>query len=209
RRAIYLSAALGKTNAHFGYIARSTGENGLIAISEVNFKVSHHFPSLDLTLNPRYFYHQSGRHDLRLELSSQFYLNKLFDVYLLLGMAKTADFPRGLYGKWELTIGQEVKIMAQKIGAQYREFFSYSIFDIFNRNLSDGQENLGVELRKNLGEKWLVKAKADYTNPAERQTAELRLGYLLAASSALEMIYQFYKNVDPSWALGVGWWVRF
>jgi len=198
RRTISLATDFEKTNVSLSYLSRSAKASGVVEVGEVNFKVVYRYPLLDFVFNPRYFYTQAGLRDLTLELGLASKLGEF-----LLGIAKSTDFPHALRLKGELNLAKEVKIVAQKIGSQYREVISYSLFDLFNRNLADGSTSLGVVLEKNWGDFWLVKVRGDYTNPGEVFTLETSGGLKLGESSAVELLYQAYRAETFSWAVGV------
>jgi hypothetical protein len=121
---------------------------------------------------------------------------------VLVGMAKTADYPHGLYLRGELAYADRLKIVAQKIGTQFRPTFSYSIFDVFDRGLADGATNLGVDL--GAGADWFARVKGDWTTPGDALTTEWHLGRNLDEHYALRLVYQTYNSSTQSFCQALG-----
>lgn len=202
RRTISLSSALGRTNFYLEHLTRSTDPSGLIGVEEISFKIVQNFDPLKVTLNPRTFSDRSGQRDNRIDLSGELDLGAVRPS-LLLGLAKTSDHPHGLYARGELSVANWLKVLAQKIGSQYRETFSYGIFDLYDRDLPDGSTNLGLELSQPLGGDWAIKFKGDYRQPGEVVTTEWHLGRRLNSASTLELIYHTFQADGFSQALGL------
>lgn len=188
QRAVAVSASVGRTDFSLEYLSRATQSSGLIDVSEISAKLSQDFYPFKFIFNPRFFNNSNGERDARLELTAGFN-----NFSILLGMAKGEGFPEGLYVRGDLAIGEGIKMVAQKIGTQYREKFSYGIFDLFDRNLPDGSSNIGLELNKKLGKHWFAGVKGDFTSPGEIITSEYRLGYSFDVNSAIELVYQTYR----------------
>ena len=203
RRTFAFLTSAGRTDFSLEYIARSTLASGQIDVAEISSKLSLDFSPLKFIFNPRVFYNESGARDFRLELTAKFIPTKNLNSLLLIGAAKGEEFPHGLYARGELALGEGVKIVAQKIGTQYREKFSYGIFDIFDRNLPDGSSDVGLELIKKLGKAWFIRVKGNFTKPEEIITSEYRLGYSFEENSAIALTYQTYQTETFSEALGI------
>jgi hypothetical protein len=195
-RTIGLSTVIERTGFGLEYLARSTTASGLIDVGETSLKISQDFDLFKITLTPRYFTGLNGGRDLRLDLLGEYKPSKELYSSILVGLAKTIDYPHGLYVKGELWVNNELKIIAQKVGSQYREQYSYTIFDTFDRGLVDGTTNYGVEYKKDFYETWFGRVKGDYTNPGEILTTEFGLGKQINPDSTLELIYQTYQNTE-------------
>ncbi|MBI5078996.1 hypothetical protein HZB08_03145 [Candidatus Saganbacteria bacterium] len=122
-----------------------------------------------------------------------------------MGVAKDRESSHGLYFRGELSVAGQLKIVAQKIGAQYRERFNYNILDLFGRNLPDGSTNFGLSLEKAVNKAWLINVKGDYTTPGPLFTAELIVGNKISVNSTLELTCRYYKKAsDVSSLVEVG-----
>ena len=209
RRKIAFMADSNKTFFSVEYISRSSLVSGFQDISEVSAKITQNFSLLKYTFNPRVFFNSDSERDIRLELSGEWRPNESIASYLLLGIADTSDLPHGLYVKGGIDLGRNLKLIWQKVGSQYRPKFSYSIFDLFDRNLPDGSTNAGIELNQALGKNWRVSIKGDHIVPGPVTTAELRIGYNFNNNAALNLIYQAYKKTDSAWAAGLESSIRF
>jgi len=154
-------------------------------------------------LNPRLFSNDSGNQDLRCELSGELKPDDLFRAQLLVGLAKTTDYPHGLYLRGEVGWGETFKLIAQRLGSQYRQQFTYSIFDIYDRNLADGTTNIGLELSERLPEDWYGKIKGDHTDPGNVLTGEIHLGRKLFGATNVEAYYQVYRGQVQAQAVGL------
>lgn len=182
---------------------RSTDQSGVIGVRELSLKISRPISGWQAGVNPRLFSANDGRQDNRLDLSlaAEPWPGLTGDV--LLGVAKMADYPHGLYLRGELSYGDLVRLVAQRLGSQYRETFSYSIFDVFDRNLSDGATSIGIIV--SAGNDWFFRAKGDLTAPGDALTTEWRIGRKLTPQYSLQLSYQTYKSasVTLSQALGL------
>jgi len=190
RRTFSLSSGSERTDFCLEYRVRSTSASGAIDVAEISPKISQKISHFRFTLNPRLFYNSGGERDARVDLLGEF-----LPFRLMLGIAKTSNYPHGLYAKGEIGLGEDLKIYAQKVGSEYRQKFSYSIFDAFDRDLADGSTNYGLELKRDFEANWFARVKADYTNPGEVITTEFHLGRSFA-----ELVYQTYGS---SQALGM------
>ena len=201
RRTFSISTNLAQAALSIEYLARSADASGLLSVAELSPKLSQDFALLKLTLNPRIFLNNSGDKDYRMELSGEI---KSLGLGLLVGAAKTAGDPHGLYLRGEWSLAERAKVLVQKIGSQYRQnFTAYGIFDLFDRALSDGSTNLGAELLYPFNAGWFIKAKGDYTDPGSIFSAEMRLGYNISSRSTLSWVYQFYRAASSSQTLGL------
>ncbi|MDD4179061.1 MAG: S-layer homology domain-containing protein [Candidatus Margulisbacteria bacterium] len=203
KRTIGLSAKINKTDLGLDYIVRSYDYSGLINTAEVSAKWTQYYPAFSLTLNPRIFFNRADQRDIRLEASGSFKLPAKFLTTLLIGAAKNSDYPHGLYLKWDLSAGDNFRLLAQRLGAQYREKFSYNIFDIFDRSLADGSTNFGLSLKQPFWEAWFGAVRADYTDPGAVTTGELQVGKMIDPNSSLALYYQAYKAGSTAQAYGL------
>ncbi len=201
-RSASFSGTLGRTDFSLEQLTRSTDPSGLIGTQEVSLKISQSLSKFKLTINPRTFSDRNGQRDNRIDLSGELDLGGVRSS-LLVGLAKTSDYPHGLYARGELSFAHWLTILAQKIGSQYRETFSYNIFDLFDRDLPDGSTNLGLELSYPWSEDWIVKLKGDYRKPGEVVTTEWRLGRRVNSAAALELIYNTFQADSFSQAIGL------
>lgn len=194
------SSSIGQTDLTFGLVSRSTDPTGRISTSEVNASLTLNWPAVKLSARPRLFYDQTGGRDLRLELTGEFKPNNIIDGNFLVGLAKNAAWPHGLYIKGGLSLADTLTLTVQRLGSQYRQRFNYNIFDIFDRNIADGGASAGLEFKKSLTADWYVKAAADYTTPLNLTTASCSLGQRLNPAAAWELVCETY---DTAYSLGV------
>jgi len=204
RRSVGYYFTQGKTDLALDYLSRSTAASGAVTLTEFSPKLTQRYPLFSLSLNPRWFQANEGGRDICLELSAE---NKFGQ--LLVGAAKTAGLPHGLYAKGMLTLGDSFRLVAQKVGSQYRQHFSYNIFDLFDRNIADGSASLGGQFNVGLPFGWFGKLTGDYTVPGEVVTGEFRLGRQVSAAQTFELVYQSYRTTTYSQALGVASAVSF
>lgn len=209
RRTASFSNVLGQTEFTLEHLTRSDDPSGLIGVEEISLRLAQNLNAFRLTLNPRYFTGVSGRRDNRLDLGVEYNAAKAWRSSLLVGIAKTSDYPHGLYLRGELAWADQVKLLLQKIGGEYRETFSYSIFDLFDRALADGALNYGVELSLPADQPWIVSARTDYTDPGAVLTTEFSFGRRLDQASALLLVYQYYRANSEAQALGLQANLRF
>lgn len=202
RRKLSVTADAGKTSFSIDYVSRSSLASGFQDISEVNARITQKFRQQKYVFNPRVFFNSDSERDVRLELSGEWGERGVLASNLFLGIAKTADFPHGLCAKGEISIGEDMKIIAQKIGSHYRPRFRFSIFDLFDRDLPDGSTNTGIELARNFGRSWRISLRGDHTTPGPVTTGEFKIGYNFNESASLSLIYQGYKKTDHAWAAG-------
>jgi hypothetical protein len=202
RRSAAYSARLGATEFALTQQVRSTDPTGLIGVEELSLKVGQDFGRWQAALTPRSFSDNTGRRENRFDLSAE--LQPLADVTgsVLVGLVNSVDYPHGLYLRGELNYRQSLRIVAQRIGARFRETFSYSLFDIFDRGLPDGATNLGVEL--GVGSDWFTRAKGDWTTPGNSLTTEWHLGKNLDSHYALQLVYQTYNSSTQQFCQALG-----
>lgn len=193
-RSVTFSTSVKRTDLSLGYLARSTLASGLIDTHEINLNLSQNFSPFYFSVNPRLFFDNSGGHDARLEFGAGFR-----SLHLLTGIAKTTDYPHNLYLRGELALGDSLKLVAQKVGSQYRDKFAYNIFDLFDRDLADGLTSVGLELNGEY-EGWSAKAKGDWTEPGGTLSTELHLGRSLNSATLVGITGQTY---NASTALGL------
>lgn len=203
RRAASFSITSDRTSFSLEELVRSTDASGLVGVEEYSLKITQNYSPFRITLNPRLFSDTGGGRDNRLDLIGEFSPAKSFRSTVLLGIAKSSEYPHGLYLRGEITIADWLKILAQKVGTQYREKFSYNLFDLFDRNVADGSSNYGLELAMDFTRDWFARFKGDYTNPGEIVTTEIHLGRNVTATSDIELIYQTYRAQDFSQVLGL------
>jgi hypothetical protein len=203
RRALSYCLNLENTAFSIEYLARSSQPSGFLDVSEVSARVVQNFRGLRVTFNPRVFYNVSGDRDVRLDLGGEYKPTKLLNTGLVLGIAKNTEFPHGGYVRGEIALADNFKLILQKTGSQYREQFSYGIYDIFDRDLPDGSASAGCELYKAFNKNWSVKAIGEYTSPGPVSTLELRLGYNINPDCGFELMFQNYKAAEISQILGI------
>ncbi|HVN67940.1 MAG TPA: S-layer homology domain-containing protein [Candidatus Sulfotelmatobacter sp.] len=203
RRTIALNGSLARTDLALAYLARSADPSGSISVGETSASLTQNFQNFSLTLNPRLFTTDSGSREYRFELSGELKPNDFFRSRFLVGLAQNVDYPHGLYLRGEASWGDIFKLIAQRIGSRYRQQFTYSIFDIYDRNLADGTTNAGLEIKVPLAEEWFGKLKGDYTDPGGVWTGELHLGKKVYGSTNLEAYYQVYRGAVQAQALGL------
>jgi hypothetical protein len=195
--AVFYSISRGKTDLALDYLARSSIASGAVGLTEFSPKLTQRYPFFNLTLNPRWL--QAGQErDIYLEMSAESKFGQL-----LVGAAKTTDLPHGLFAKGTLILSDNFRLVAQKVGSQYRQQFSYGIFDLFDRNLPDGSASLGGQFNADLTGGFYGKMTGDYTLPGEVVTGEFRLGRRLSAAQTCELVYQGYRAATYSQALGI------
>ena len=204
RRSVGYYFTQGKTDLALDYLSRSTAASGAVTLAEFSPKLTQRYPLFSFSLNPRWFQANEGGRDICLELSAE---NKFGQ--LLVGAAKTTDLPHGLYAKGMLAFGDSFRLVAQKVGSQYRQQFSYNIFDLFDRNISDGTTSVGGQFNIVLPFDLYSKLTGDYTLPGEVVTGEFRLGCKVSAAQTFELVYQGYRAATYSQALGVASAVSF
>jgi hypothetical protein len=197
---IFFSSSAGKADLAFGLVSRSSDPTGKISTSEVYSSLTLNWPAVKVSARPRLFYDQSGGRDIRLELAGEYKPYGFLDGSLLVGLAKNADWPHGLYIKGDLSLAEVLTLTVQRLGSQYRQRFNYNIFDIFDRNIADGSTSAGLKFKKDLAADWFVSAAADHTDPLNITTTSLSLGRNLGASAACELAYQTY---DAARSLGL------
>ncbi|MBN3032609.1 MAG: S-layer homology domain-containing protein [Candidatus Saganbacteria bacterium] len=196
-RALYFAAAAGRTAFALDLISRSSDPSGQLAVSELSPRLTGDFSPFKLTVNPRFFYDQNGGRDLRLELSGAYHASPA-SFSLLAGLAKASDWPHGLYLRGSLTLAACLELTVQRLGSQYREKFSYHVFDIFDRDLADGSTSFGLKFEKTLAGDWFVSSAADYTRPLEVTTTSWSLGRRLG-----EMVWELnYQTDNTAYSLG-------
>lgn len=210
KRTISVSSSLANADFSLDYISRSTASSGLIETAEVSSKLSYAYPFFKFIFNPRYFYNTAGQRDLRLDLGVEIGSS----LGILVGMAKTADFPRGLYVKGEAKLGN-LSITAQRIGSQFRETFSYSIFDLFDRPLPDGMADVALKFSQSLRGSLFLNIKTDLTlsgdykygesYPGTSLTTEIGFGCNATKNTSFQLIYVNYQvpSAKSSDALGI------
>lgn len=203
RRAVYLSSRLGRTLFSLGYLSRSSNISGALSSAETSALIVQELAAFKFSFNPRVFTGPNDSRDTHLDLTGEFRPNRLFSSGVTLGIAKTADWPHGLYLRGDLDLGGGLRLLAQKIGSQFRQLVSYSITDLFDRALNDGSTNYGLELKRDLAG-WSVKASGDYTDPGQVVTTELRVGHSLAAAADLELVYQAYDGTALGFSRSLG-----
>lgn len=186
------SSSAGKADLSLELLSRSADPTGQIGTSEISSSLTLNWPAVKLTARPRCFYDQSGSRDVRLELGGEYKPSDLFACGLLVGLARSADWPHGLYVRGNISLTKALVLTVQRIGSQYRERFAYNIFDIFDRNIADGSTSAGWEFKQNITADWFVKAAGDYTEPLDITTTSWSLGRNLGASAAWELFYQTY-----------------
>ena len=147
-----------------------------------------------MSARPRLFYDQLGSRDLRLELAGEYKPYNIIAGSLLVGLAKNAAWPHGLYIKGGLVLADTLTLTVQRVGSQYREKFNYNIFDLFDRNLPDGSASAGLAFKKDLPADWFIAALADYTGPAGTTTTSLSVGRKLGESADWSVINQTYEG---------------
>jgi hypothetical protein len=194
------SSAIGKAEVALALVSRSTDPTGKISTSEISAGLTLNWPAVKLTARPRCFYDQSGSRDIRLELGGAFKPSPLFNCGLLVGLARTAAWPHGLYVRGDVALAETLTLTVQRLGSQYRERAGYNIFDIFDRNIADGSTSTGLTLRQPLGLDWFVLAQGDYSTPLNLATTSFHLGRNFGAGAVGELIYQTY---DTARSLGL------
>ncbi len=202
-RGISFSSGAGQTDFSFGLLSRSADPSGLIGLSEFNAKITQSFSTVKLTLNPRFFYDRSGGRDVRGEVGVELSPSKDISAGLLVGAAKTSNWPHGLFLRGELALGENILITAQRVGGEYREKYTYNILDIFNRNLADGSTSLGLELFEDFDRQWYAILRGDYTQPPEAVTGRFSLGKNVAEAASYEIVYEVYKTQEVAQSLGL------
>ncbi|MFH1387022.1 MAG: S-layer homology domain-containing protein [bacterium] len=190
RRTIGFNSNLGMTDLAVEYLARSNTPSGLVQVAELSGKLVGHYAPVKLTLNPRIFTNNSGDRDIRLDLAAEY--NEL--ASLTLGIAKTTAYPSGLYVRGDVALGDSVHLLVQKVGSQYREDFTYPLFDIFDRDVPDGSTSIGLEAKENFMDSWYIRAKGDVTNPGNVLTTEFHLGKNINENIWLEAMTQGYQS---------------
>jgi S-layer homology domain len=194
------SSSIGQADLALALLSRSTDPTGKISTSEINASLTLNWPAVKLSARPRVFYDQTGGRDLRLELAGEYRPYNIIGGSLLVGLARDADWPHGLYIKGELSLADTLTLTVQRLGNQYRQRFNYNIFDIFDRNIVDGSASAGLEFKKNISADWYAKAAADQTTPLNITTTSWVLGRNLGASADWELIDQTYGG---SYSLGL------
>ena len=187
RRTLSYSSQMGATAFSLEYLARSRQTSGLVEVSEISATLTQKISRLRLSLNPRLFYNTAGERDIRFEIKAE-----LDPLTLLVGMAKNSQYPHGLYGRGEVAVTDEFRLVVQKVGSEYREKFTYNIFDIFDRNLPDGSASLGLQFSRKMGS-WFISIKADRTDPGGVISSESRLGININNKAKMGLVYQAYQ----------------
>jgi hypothetical protein len=189
-RALYLTALVGRNVFDLNFISRSSDLSGRLDVAEISGKASFSLAPLKLAVSPRFFYDRSGGRDLRLELSAAHQWSTNLNLNLLVGLAKSENWPHGLYLAGGLALADCLKLTVQRVGSQYRETYHYNIFDVFDRDLPDGSTNVGLELKKDLTADLFAAAAYDYTGPAGTTIAGLTLGRKINESADWSLLYQ-------------------
>jgi len=202
RRAFYLSGNLAQAELSLGVLARSTYASGELAVMEYSPKMLASVGGGKFLVNPRCFTSRSQASDWRLDLGGEFSQAEI-KINGLFGIAKGTNYPHGLYVMGNLEIGRNWRFLVQKIGSQYREQYSYGIYDLFNRNINDGSTSFGLQAYQPVNAPWYLAAKGDYTSPGPVTTLEMKLGYQLGKYNSLELVYQSYQATTPSQAVGL------
>jgi hypothetical protein len=202
-RSLALTTDLGRTSFGVEYLSRSTQSSGYAQTSEVSAILSQKFSGQKLSLNPRLFYNSDNQRDLRIELGGELNLGKNFIADLLLGADKGPEYPHGLYLKGALLIAENIRILAQRIGTQYRSKFNFNIYDLFDRNVEDGSTSIGLEVKNILTEVWLLGLKGDYNSSGPAYTGEIRVGRRFGEAVLWSLVYQGY-NLNGSFYPALG-----
>lgn len=197
-RTLALATGQGGTEYYLEFISRAATAAGSVGLAEVSGKVARNFGGLRLAASPRFFL-GGGDRDLRLDLAAAFQ-----PFNFLAGFSKTSAWPHGLYLRGEVGFGNTLKLLAQKVGSQFREKFSYNLFDLFDRNVADGAAAYGLELESPpLGGAWLARLRGAWNDPGGALALETRLGFRPADGSLLELIYQLSRAGTTDQAVGL------
>jgi len=204
RTGIAYSLAIGRADLTGELLSRAAAPTGQLSTCEANVALTLNWPSLKLSARPRLFYDQTGARDLRLELGGEYRPSDFLSGSLLVGLAKSADWPHGLFAKGSVALFDLVTLTAQRVGSQYRQRVGYGIFDLFDRNLVDGSTSLGLSYQQNFTGGWFASAAADQTTPSAVTTTSWRVGRKLGEAADWALVCQ---TLDAAYS--VGWQADF
>lgn len=202
RRSAAYGGRVGRTDFALMHQTRSTAPDGVLGLEEVSLELGQRFDYGRAAVMPRTFRSNGTQRDNRLDLTAEFQPFPELAGTVLLGVGKTADYPHGLYLRGEIGYRGLLTLVAQKIGARYRENVSYDIFDVFDRALPDGATNFGLAM--GFGAEWFARAQGDWTTPGDALTTAWRLGRNLDDHYALQLVYQTYNSTAVSFSQAVG-----
>lgn len=163
---VALSTSAGRFNFSGAYTAHSLASSGLIGLSDLTARFSYDLGQLAASFQPRYYFNAAGGHDLLGDLGVVFRPNTILETELLCSIGSSSQGLSGLYGRISQKIGPGFKLRVDAAGNNYRiDNFNkteVSSLNNFDRLITDGTIDLGLNFNRQLAAGWELEAMADY-----------------------------------------------